>query len=1514
MRRLVRLFVKLVAGILVVLSLAYTVAFFKFNDAALGAFISRRVSAVDRGRFELGRARYPYWGGLASMLFGTPAHVVGEDFTLLDPDGNPVIRVPVVYADIHLQELVVSLARTALAGGRSFFLTLHFPRAYIPSGWAVIAPTRSTWGDAKPDVNIVAAMSPRERKEPNHGAFVIRVDEVELGDVGFALGFSTPEGRPSWWAKLDDVHAKAGLKYSSEHDLTTPEGPYFFFRLVDVNAPKGELQLGDPGAGGYHFPLDGLRAEEFGVHGNVRQDLHFSASAHTLEAGVRASGQLVDAYSEHPGVHLVLDVDHGRGPLALLPAPLSTWLSGDPRGRITIDGPFSHPVIDGDVRDILADLEGLQFTDGRAKLHFDEGKLTLHPAAGKIAHGEAAADVDLELGGVGRWTANVTLKDVDPSLVPKLPKALQAELAGRLAGRARLTGTLYERSRHVAIARLGAELERSRAGGHLPRKLTLSGAGLYSPTEVRLQGVTASGEGVTVAADGSIDPRSGRVDAAVRLDVGAHAAALARWGAPAGLTLEGAHASGRISGALLRPQLALHAVANGVSYQRRTLDKLEADLSLRGGELVVSDLSGSGLGASAIGGSAELGLFDGDLLHPRATPTLRARLQAHGLSVAALTGWLSVQGKADVDLDLDGPLAHPHGRASLTLPELTIGGDVYSGGALRLAFSDAGANIEELSLHRARGGSVTGSGTIGWNGELALHLGPHDFPITAIPGLTASPVALAGTLSGDLSVGGTVDHPVPGGIFSLIGFKVREALLGQGSLKLDPGRDAIHISGTFFGNVSVDGYITLVPKVSVAATIRFKDLPLERFYPEILQLAEVRARATGSLDVTIDSEAGFTFAKLTLDQLTMTLTSTDEAGRPQRLVVRNPQYKPVVLTTDGHSLNIQRADLYSSIGDFTMWGTVGKVNNVYMRGRIGLELLEYFFRGLFEHTHGPANLELTITGDLARPDVTGYVEIGGGKGPAEFVPRGLDGKLTLVVPSGRIAITPQSIKLTQVALSTEKGKLATASGEVQLDHWVPGAIRGRISGEISPKLFQWRWLDQLADASGSLALDVTIGGQWSHPEWHGRATIKDVQFRARKLERDLRIATGTIILDNYDVAVGCPRSGPRPQGCVSLSGLIDEDSKITALDGRISFGDELALKHVDVWVDGSEIRYASGTAWNVTFSPSVELVGDGNQLTLKGNINLVDGRYSQNFDLDKMVFKPRVVEAAEPFWQGIPLLETMRLNLHAQSTGSLLVKNNIAELSLSAALDISGTLSEPRFDGNIILEEGGRFSPPAFRYTFDTEQGQVRFEQEKKIPDETPTIDLSATTVYTDRNEQQHTIILRLSGRALSPQLDLTSAEGWDRSQVLIILIGGQSPDEIRKITQGSASSTVGTSGSATDNIAKTLTGATLGQFIGDPLKRVMGFDTVNFEFGGSSVDLKLCKRLGRYFKTCGQGELGFAGSSRFGGSIELRLSDRPFEWSGVGRVEYLTRGVETLQDSLTSGRGELKLRVPLGY
>ena len=59
MRRLVRIAFKAALWGFVALWLAYTGAYFKLNDAALGGFITRKVGAVERGQFILRSAHSP---------------------------------------------------------------------------------------------------------------------------------------------------------------------------------------------------------------------------------------------------------------------------------------------------------------------------------------------------------------------------------------------------------------------------------------------------------------------------------------------------------------------------------------------------------------------------------------------------------------------------------------------------------------------------------------------------------------------------------------------------------------------------------------------------------------------------------------------------------------------------------------------------------------------------------------------------------------------------------------------------------------------------------------------------------------------------------------------------------------------------------------------------------------------------------------------------------------------------------------------------------------------------------------------------------------------------------------------------------------------------------------------------------------------------------------------------------------------------------------------------------------
>jgi hypothetical protein len=113
---------------------------------------------------------------------------------------------------------------------------------------------------------------------------------------------------------------------------------------------------------------------------------------------------------------------------------------------------------------------------------------------------------------------------------------------------------------------------------------------------------------------------------------------------------------------------------------------------------------------------------------------------------------------------------------------------------------------------------------------------------------------------------------------------------------------------------------------------------------------------------------------------------------------------------------------------------------------------------------------------------------------------------------------------------------------------------------------------------------------------------------------------------------------------------------------------------------------------------------------------------------------------------------------------------------------------------------------------------------------------------------------------------------------------------------------------STSEGVAKGASGALVSSAI-DPLRKVAHLDTLSLEFGATGVDIQACKRWTRGLKTCGQGEFGFISGTRVGGFAEYRISD---QLSVLGRGEYLTRGTETVQDSLTRGRLELNLKLPL--
>ena len=94
----------------------YTCVYFVWNDEAIAHSVSGWISTPMRGKggakgqaFVIGRARYPYWGGIKSLLLGGPSWVEMWDTTIYDPDGNEVIYAEYAHGQFWIGRLVWNL-------------------------------------------------------------------------------------------------------------------------------------------------------------------------------------------------------------------------------------------------------------------------------------------------------------------------------------------------------------------------------------------------------------------------------------------------------------------------------------------------------------------------------------------------------------------------------------------------------------------------------------------------------------------------------------------------------------------------------------------------------------------------------------------------------------------------------------------------------------------------------------------------------------------------------------------------------------------------------------------------------------------------------------------------------------------------------------------------------------------------------------------------------------------------------------------------------------------------------------------------------------------------------------------------------------------------------------------------------------------------------------------------------------------------------------------------------------
>ena len=242
---------------------------------------------------------------------------------------------------------------------------------------------------------------------------------------------------------------------------------------------------------------------------------------------------------------------------------------------------------------------------------------------------------------------------------------------------------------------------------------------------------------------------------------------------------------------------------------------------------------------------------------------------------------------------------------------------------------------------------------------------------------------------------------------------------------------------------------------------------------------------------------------------------------------------------------------------------------------------------------------------------------------------------------------------------------------------VTGAKRVNLDvrGALEAALLQLFMKDVRADGHINVALG--LHGALPTPALAGTAEFRDAQVRFAGFPQVIDHITGTLRFreDRVDIdSLNATLGG----GTVTAGGSI-------TLEGYKPQRVRIVLQGNDV-----AIRYFEGVTVQGSFNPLV-IAGDANRITVQGDIDLTRGLYFKDMDLGNAILgiilsRKTVTPIVAASWQ-----DKVSLAVHLTAAqGTLAIRNNIADVTGSGAIDVTGTLANPVVLGEITLDEGGK--------------------------------------------------------------------------------------------------------------------------------------------------------------------------------------------------------------------------------
>lgn len=270
--------------------------------------------------------------------------------------------------------------------------------------------------------------------------------------------------------------------------------------------------------------------------------------------------------------------------------------------------------------------------------------------------------------------------------------------------------------------------------------------------------------------------------------------------------------------------------------------------------------------------------------------------------------------------------------------------------------------------------------------------------------------------------------------------------------------------------------------------------------------------------------------------------------------------------------------------------------------------------------------------------------------------------LHVALRNGRIEFLDFELARTDSSFSVSGFAEITGAKRIDID------VRGRVDAALAQLL--------TADvrAEGFVDVAASVDGTLSAPIINGTAELRDAQVKFAGFPQLIDDINGTLRFRGDRIEIESVRATVgggtiAAGGFVTVEGFAPKTARIT-------------LRGTDV-----ALRYYEGLTIESNFD--LLLSGDLDRALLQGDVDVTRALWFREFDiqqtlLDVVLARRSITPVATATWQ-----DRVGLRVNLSAPGTLAVRNNLAEVTGSAELDVTGTVANPIVLGEVTLDEGG---------------------------------------------------------------------------------------------------------------------------------------------------------------------------------------------------------------------------------